>query len=64
MGRDKIEDDMRKRHDPDLSEDAWNKRIEFEKCPIFNITNGDIIFFYLMKFFKILLKILKISNSN
>lgn len=27
MGRkDKIEDDMRKRHDPDLSEDAWNKR--------------------------------------
>ena len=35
MGRDKIEDDMRKRHDPDLSEDAWNKRIELEKCPIF-----------------------------
>ena len=47
MGRDKIEDDMRKRHDPDLSEDAWNKRIEFEKCPIFNITNGDVIHFFI-----------------
>ena len=43
MGRDKIEDDMRKRHDPDLSEDAWNKRIGLEN--VLNITNGDVIFF-------------------
>ena len=28
MGRDKIEDDMRKRHDPDLSNEAWDKRWE------------------------------------
>lgn len=35
MGRDKIEDDMRKRHDPDLSEDAWNKRIELKKMSNF-----------------------------
>ena len=64
MGRDKIEDDMRKRHDPDLSEDAWNKRIEFKKCPIFSIRNGDVILFYLMKYLNFLMKIPKISNSN
>merc|ERR1711990_481232 len=31
MGRDKIEDDMRKRHDPDLSNEAWDKRWEKAK---------------------------------
>ena len=51
MGRDKIEDDMRKRHDPDLSEDAWNKRIELEKCPIFKITDTDVIFIIFDEFF-------------
>ena len=61
MGRDKIEDDMRKRHDPDLSEDAWNKRIELKKCPSLR---NDVILFDLMKFSKFLIKIQKISNSN
>ena len=61
MGRDKIEDDMRKRHDPDLSEDAWNKRIELKKC---QSLRNDVILFDLMKFSKFLIKIQKISNSN
>ena len=66
MGRDKIEDDMRKRHDPDLSEDAWNKRIELEKCPIFKITDTGVIFFSMEfsydEIFR--MKIPKISNSD
>ena len=61
MGRDKIEDDMRKRHDPDLSEDAWNKRIELKKFPSLQ---NDVILFDLIKSSKFLIKIQKISNSN
>lgn len=45
MGRDKIEDDMRKRHDPDLSEDAWNKRIESKNVRFFAITDTDVVFY-------------------
>ena len=66
MGRDKIEDDMRKRHDPDLSEDAWNKRIGFEKMPDFLLCLSDVIHgamkIFIMKNFQ--QKIPKISNSN
>ena len=28
MSKDNIEEDMRKRHDPDLSNEAWDKRWE------------------------------------
>lgn len=45
MGRDKIEDDMRKRHDPDLSEDAWNKRIGLENVRFLTLRTVTSYFF-------------------
>ena len=67
MGRDKIEDDMRKRHDPDLSEDAWNKRIELKNDQFLKLRTLTSYSSFSMKFSYdeiFCMKIPKISNSD